>query len=81
MRAVQFDQVEPGPLGSQRRGHELGLDLIQLGRRQLVRHLADPSEVRDRRRTADWPVAVIERGVHAVPHELGRSLAAGVPQL
>ena len=40
---------------------------------ELARHLV-ARRVRDRRRTDDRPVPLVERLVHALPHELGRAL-------
>ena len=81
MRAVQLEQVETGPLAGHRGGDELRLDLLHLGDRQLARHLVQPGQVRDRRRRAHLPVALVERLVDALPHQLGRALAARVAEL
>ena len=52
-----------------------------LGAGQLARHLVDARAVGHRRRADDLPVALVERLVDALPHQLGRALAAGVAEL
>src|SRR6516162_11945302 len=73
---MQFEQVEAGP----RRRHELAPYRQEFRGSELTRRLA-ARRVGNGRRPADLPVAVRERIVHALPHEPGRALAAGVPEL
>ena len=81
MRAVQFEQVEAGLVGAGRSVGELLPDHVQLGRGQLMRHLADPGQVGQRGRPGHRPVPGGQWLVHALPHQPGRSLPPGVTEL
>ena len=80
MGAVQLQHVEAAALAALGRGDELRLDAVHRGAVHLARHLA-VGEIGQRRRRHRVPAALLQRPVHAVPHQLGRALAAGVAEL
>ena len=80
MGAVQLQHVEAAGLAAQRRRHEFLLDAVHRGAIHLTRHLA-VGEVRQWRRRDRIPAALLQRPVHALPHQFGRALAAGVSKL
>ncbi|GAA3214379.1 hypothetical protein GCM10020256_15170 [Streptomyces thermocoprophilus] len=80
MGAVQFEQVEPGVGGAAGGVGELLADVGELGAGEAARCLA-ARLVRQRRRGDERPVAVGQGFVHALPHQLGGALAAGVAEL
>ena len=80
MGAVQLQHVEAAGLAAQGRRDELLLDAVHRGAIHLARHLA-VGEVRQWRRRDRVPAALLQRPVHALPHQFGRALAAGVSKL
>jgi hypothetical protein len=80
MGAVQFQHIETAGLATQGRGDELLLDAIHRGAIHFARHLA-VGEIRQWRRRDRVPTALLQRTVHALPHQFGRTLAAGMSKL
>ncbi len=80
MRAVQFEEVEPGPGGTPGGRGELLAEVGELGARQLARGLA-VWPVRDPGGGHQRPVALVQGLVDALPHQFGRALAAAVAEL
>jgi hypothetical protein len=79
--AVQLEQVETG-LGAAAGGvHELLGQRRHLRPAELAGHLVDARPVGDRRRGRHLPAALVQRLVHALPHQPGRALATGVADL
>ena len=80
VRAMQLEKVKAGVHRHPRRGDELVADEVHVGARHLARDLAH-RQVGKRRGGDQVPVARVQRLVHPFPHELGRTLAAGMAEL
>ncbi len=77
---MQLQHVEAAGLAAQASSDELLLDAVHRGAIHFARHLA-VGEVRQWRRRDRVPAALLQRPVHALPHQLGRALAAGMAKL
>ncbi len=80
MRAVQFEQVEPGVGGPARGRDELVADRA-ISATDSARGIWFTGRYGTARRPDHRPVAGRQRFVHALPHQPGRALAAGVAEL
>src|SRR5688572_10394659 len=80
MRAVQLDHVEAALDREPGGTREVIADLVHVGARDLARHL-HRAAMRQRGRTDDFPIALVERDVRALEAELRRAFPPGVPEL
>ena len=81
VRHVDLEEVEPGRGRAPGRGHEVVAHRVHVGARHLARDLVDAGAVGQRGRREQRPVALVERLVLGLPHELRRALAPRVPEL
>jgi hypothetical protein len=77
---VQLRHVEAGALTALDRLDEIRDHRLHVGARHGARHLA-VRIVGQRRSRDNRPGALLERLVHAFPHQLGRALAARMAEL
>ena len=77
---MQLQHVEAAALAALRRSDERRFDRVHRGAVHLARHLAI-RKVRNRRRRHYVPASLFQWAIHAVPHQLGGALAAGVAKL
>ncbi|MGY4350350.1 hypothetical protein ACVWXM_006843 [Bradyrhizobium sp. GM7.3] len=80
MGAMQLEHVEAAAFAALGRRHESVPYCVHAGAIELARNLT-VGEIRQRRCREHLPAALLERTIHAVPHQLRRTLAPGVAQL
>ncbi len=77
---MHLHHVEAGAMAALGRRDVIGDHLVHVGARHLARNRA-MREIGQGRRRDDRPCALGERLVDALPHQLGRALAAGMAEL
>ena len=81
VRHVQLEQVEAASTARSRRATYCARTVVEVRRGPSPAAPGDTGEVRERRGREQRPVAVLERQVDALPHQLRRALAARVAEL